>query len=181
MTVRHFASLPLSCMLVLAAAGCSPVQDPQVEKTREKSEQTTKEVKQEAKKDAKEVQRGTEDLGKKVGEGARKLDVETRPAREQLGVEARAAGEKLKEGAKRLGSEAVAVAQGVRAGWKEGDAQININTASRAELLRIGDLNDVSARRIIAGRPYGAKKDLVNKKAISADTYVKIEDKITTE
>lgn len=181
MTSRSIASLSLGCLLVLSAAGCEPVRDPQVEKAREKSEETTREVKQEAKKDAVEVKHGAEDLGKNIGEGVRKLAVETRPARKQLGVDARVAGEQIKEGSKKLGSEAVAVAQGVRAGWKEGEARININSASRADLMRIGNLSDADARRIIAGRPYEDKKDLVIKKAVSADTYVKIEDRITTD
>ncbi len=165
-------------VLVVMVSGCAPVKDPQVEKARENSEKAGNDVKQEVKQQTKEVKRDARDFGKKAGEEARKLNEETRPARKQLGENARIAAEQLKQGTKQLGQQAIAVAEGIREGWKDGDPQIDLNSASRAELLRIDGLSDQDARRIIAHRPYQKKRDLVDRKVISAGSYVNIEDKV---
>ncbi len=56
--------------------------------------------------------------------------------------------------------------------------KIDVNSASKEDLMKLEGVGDATADKIIAGRPYATKRDLLNKKIVSASEYDKIKEKI---
>jgi competence protein ComEA len=58
---------------------------------------------------------------------------------------------------------------------------LDINTATKDELMALPGIGDALADKIIAGRPYKMKSELKSKKIIPAATYTKIAAKIVAK
>jgi DNA uptake protein ComE-like DNA-binding protein len=70
-----------------------------------------------------------------------------------------------------------AVVEGVKEGMR-GDKAIDINTASREELLNLPGMTQREADRIIAERPFKNANELVARHVIPESEYDKIKDRI---
>jgi competence protein ComEA len=58
--------------------------------------------------------------------------------------------------------------------------RLDINTSSMDELKAIRGLNEAQAKKIVEGRPYKRRGELLSKKIITQETYDKIKDQIST-
>ena len=57
---------------------------------------------------------------------------------------------------------------------------VDINSATAAELRMLPGVSDGDTAKIIRGRPYSDKSQLVSKKVVSEPTYEKIKDHVVT-
>jgi len=58
-------------------------------------------------------------------------------------------------------------------------AKIDVNSASKEELDALPGIGDTYAQKIIDGRPYNSKSDVVRKGVLPQATYDKIKDQVT--
>jgi len=77
-----------------------------------------------------------------------------------------------------LSAAPAAQAMSAQAAKPSADSKLDINTATADQLDALPGIGTAYAQKIIAGRPYRTKLDLVYKKIISQATYDKIKDQI---
>jgi DNA uptake protein ComE-like DNA-binding protein len=61
---------------------------------------------------------------------------------------------------------------------KKAEAMLDLNSASRDELMKLKGVGDARADAIIKGRPYKGKNDLLDRKIVPENVYNDIKDKI---
>jgi competence protein ComEA len=86
--------------------------------------------------------------------------------------------EKTAEATAQAKRDAKAVASGIREGWNR-DKPLDLNTATKEQLLSLPGMTAAEADRVIAGRPYDEPGDLVNRRILPKTEYDKIADRVT--
>jgi DNA uptake protein ComE-like DNA-binding protein len=76
--------------------------------------------------------------------------------------------------------DAKAVAAGITEGWSR-DKQLDLNTATKDQLLSLPGVSAAEADRVIAGRPYSEPGDLVTRRIMPKSEYDKIADRVTAK
>jgi DNA uptake protein ComE-like DNA-binding protein len=88
--------------------------------------------------------------------------------------------EKTAEATATAKSDAKAVADGIREGWNR-NKQLDLNSASRNQLVSLPGMTSGEADRVIAGRPYNDPDDLVTRHILPKAEYDKIADQVTAK
>jgi competence protein ComEA len=86
--------------------------------------------------------------------------------------------EKTAEATAQAKSDAKAVAEGIREGWNRNQA-VDLNSATKEQLLSLPGMTSAEADRVIAGRPYTEPSELVTRRLIPKAEYDKIADRVT--
>jgi DNA uptake protein ComE-like DNA-binding protein len=98
---------------------------------------------------------------KKIHDEAAKAAAQAKPAVEEAGRAMKAA------------------VDGVKEGWENGKQKtLDLNAASQDELTGLPGVGPHEAKRIMAGRPYKDKHELVSKKILTAAAYEKLKDDV---
>lgn len=58
-------------------------------------------------------------------------------------------------------------------------ALVDINTASKSQLKALSGIGPVYSQKIVEGRPYSSKEELLKRGILPKGTYKKLQDKIT--
>jgi DNA uptake protein ComE-like DNA-binding protein len=77
-------------------------------------------------------------------------------------------------------SDAKAVADGIREGWNRYQP-LDLNSASKDQLMSLPGISAAEADRVIAGRPYGEPDELVTRHIVAKAEYEKIADRVTAK
>jgi DNA uptake protein ComE-like DNA-binding protein len=72
------------------------------------------------------------------------------------------------------------VAAGIREGWSR-DKPLDLNTATKEQLLSLPGVTEAEANRVIAGRPYTEPGDVVTRRIMAKTEYDKIADRVTAK
>jgi|SwirhisoilCB2_FD_contig_91_2239875_length_677_multi_2_in_0_out_0_1 competence protein ComEA len=89
------------------------------------------------------------------------------------------AGKELQKGAEEAGRQGKAIAQGAKQGWNS-SSKVNVNTASKSQLMTLPGIDEGGANKIIAGRPYHTREELKTRSVVSPEEYQKIAGMVVT-
>lgn len=88
--------------------------------------------------------------------------------------------EKTAQATAEMKRDAKAVAAGIREGWSR-DKPLNLNVATKEQLLSLPGMTEAEADRVIAERPYNEPGELVTRRILSKAEYDKISDRVTAK
>jgi DNA uptake protein ComE-like DNA-binding protein len=101
-------------------------------------------------------------------------------ATEKLKQESKDATVQVKKGAEQARTDLTAVAQGVKDGINDkSSSSVDLNHATRQQLMALPGIGRPRADAIIAHRPYSNAHDVVTKRAISEDEYQNIASRVS--
>ena len=106
---------------------------------------------------------------------------EAAKAASQVKQESKDAAREVKKGAEEAREQGKAIAEGVREGWNSDNKSVDLNSASKEQLMSLPGIDDASANRIIAARPYHSKEELTRRRIVPAGEYQKIQDRVSVK
>ena len=191
MNPRRFFTLLFSMMLVAVlshaqATAPSSSSDQTTTTTTKTTKKTKKQKTEESGSDVKEV---TEKAATATKKGVKKAASATKSGTEKAATETKNGAEKAatatahgtETAAKATASKTKQVAGEVKSGVTgktPATAKLDINTATKDQLQALPGVGDAYSQKIIDGRPYNAKNDLVRKNIVPQSTYDGIKDQI---
>ena len=107
-----------------------------------------------------------------------KTKQEAAKATEQIKEGSKVAAVELKKDAKEAAKQSKAIAEGVKQGLATPDKPVNINAASKTKLQTLPGIDEETAGRIIASRPYHTTDEVGTKGTVSPEQFKAIKDKI---
>jgi DNA uptake protein ComE-like DNA-binding protein len=109
-----------------------------------------------------------EQTREKVANATEKAKEESQKAAHQVDEAARVAEHKAK-----------VAAEGVKEGWnRDQGRKLDLNSATETELRGLPGLNEGEVRRMVNGRPYKTKQELVTRGILSQEEYDSIQDRL---
>ncbi len=118
----------------------------------------------------------------------------SRPSNEQIQQQAAQTTQQVKQGAQQAASTARvaaanaedkinAVAAGVKQGLQNGPpaSTVDLNSASRDQLVTLPGITGARARKIIAGRPFTTPDDLVTRNILTQDQFDRISGRVKVQ
>ena len=88
--------------------------------------------------------------------------------------------EKTAQATAQVKRDAKAVAAGIREGWSR-DKPLDLNSATKEQLLSLPGVTSAQADRVIAGRPYNEPGEVVTRRIMTKIEYDKIADRVTAK
>jgi DNA uptake protein ComE-like DNA-binding protein len=88
--------------------------------------------------------------------------------------------ERTAEATANMKRDAKAVAAGVKEGWSR-DKQLDVNSASKQDLMALPGINAADADKIIEGRPYDSPNDLLSRRILSKAKFDPIADRVKAQ
>ena len=88
--------------------------------------------------------------------------------------------EKTAQATEEVKRDAQAMTAGIREGWSR-DKPLDLNTATREQLLSLPGVTAAEATRVIAGRPYNDPGEVVTRHIMPKTEYDKIADRVTAK
>ena len=103
-------------------------------------------------------------------------------ATEKAKQESQKAAQQIDAAARKAEHQAKVAAQGVKEGWnRDQRREVDLNSATEMELRGLPGLNGSDVRRILNGRPYKTKQELVTRGILSQEEYDSIQGQITVQ
>jgi DNA uptake protein ComE-like DNA-binding protein len=110
-----------------------------------------------------------------------KTKQEAAKATEQIKEGSKVAAVELKKDAKEAVRQTKAAAEGVKQGLQADDPPVNVNKANKAQLQTLPGIDEETADRIVAGRPYHTRDEIGAKGVVTPDQFTAIKDKISVK